>query len=399
MKLNNKGFAITAVLYGLLILFVILVSSYLTVLAAKKNRLDEITSEIEKKVVASDYINNLFNKTGIVSEGDGTTVDDIDTTHQLIKDPLGNIRYYGTRISDSSTIYKEPNNYIDIGDNELWRIIGLFKDVELSDGTKKDLIKVMRSSSIGAYSWDISDSSVNQGKGINQWGESDGYEGADLMRLLNPKPDGTSYTGINGSLYWNSQSGTCYSEYNNGTTNCDFRSTGLADAVKSKIAEVKWNLGGGLSSSIYPNAALTMERGTNVVQPGITCSGSYCNDTVTRNATWTGKIALPYLSDYGYATDLSLCSSPLIQYNSSDNSSACKQNNWMFPILATGKAGLLMNTVTSGPSSLYRLYILGQVNNNGSTLNSGHVVPVLYLDSKLLLKGGSGTSSDPYVVW
>ena len=42
MKLNNKGFAITSVLYGLLILFVILVGSYLTILVAKKNRLDTI---------------------------------------------------------------------------------------------------------------------------------------------------------------------------------------------------------------------------------------------------------------------------------------------------------------------------------------------------------------------
>lgn len=47
MKLNNKGFAITAVLYGLLILFVFLVGSYLTVLTSKKNRIDKISSEIE----------------------------------------------------------------------------------------------------------------------------------------------------------------------------------------------------------------------------------------------------------------------------------------------------------------------------------------------------------------
>lgn len=49
MKLNNKGFAITSVLYGLLILFVILVGSYLTILVAKKNRLDKISEEINEK--------------------------------------------------------------------------------------------------------------------------------------------------------------------------------------------------------------------------------------------------------------------------------------------------------------------------------------------------------------
>lgn len=49
MKLNNKGFAITGILYGLLILFALLVGSYLTVLTAKKNRLDGIVENIENE--------------------------------------------------------------------------------------------------------------------------------------------------------------------------------------------------------------------------------------------------------------------------------------------------------------------------------------------------------------
>lgn len=47
MKLNNKGFAITSVLYGLLILFVVLTSTYLAMLGAKKNNIDKTTSDIE----------------------------------------------------------------------------------------------------------------------------------------------------------------------------------------------------------------------------------------------------------------------------------------------------------------------------------------------------------------
>lgn len=54
MKLNNKGFAITTVLYGLLILFVFLLASYFTVLTAKKNRLDRLTKGIEE-----DYYYNV----------------------------------------------------------------------------------------------------------------------------------------------------------------------------------------------------------------------------------------------------------------------------------------------------------------------------------------------------
>ena len=43
MKLNNKGFAITSVLYGLLILFVVLTSTYLAILSSKKYNIDIIT--------------------------------------------------------------------------------------------------------------------------------------------------------------------------------------------------------------------------------------------------------------------------------------------------------------------------------------------------------------------
>lgn len=49
MKLNNKGFAITGILYGLLILFAIMVASYLTILVARKNRLDSIISDNEEE--------------------------------------------------------------------------------------------------------------------------------------------------------------------------------------------------------------------------------------------------------------------------------------------------------------------------------------------------------------
>ena len=49
MKLNNKGFAITSVLYGLLILFVSLVGTYLAVLVSKMNRLNNISEDINEK--------------------------------------------------------------------------------------------------------------------------------------------------------------------------------------------------------------------------------------------------------------------------------------------------------------------------------------------------------------
>ncbi len=57
MKLNNKGFAITSVLYGLLILFVVLTSTYLAVLSTKKNNIDKITEDLEEDYFASNNSN------------------------------------------------------------------------------------------------------------------------------------------------------------------------------------------------------------------------------------------------------------------------------------------------------------------------------------------------------
>ena len=69
MKLNNKGFAITGILYGLLILFALLVGSYLTVLTARKNRLDGIVENIENEYNNKENITSTYTLTFIKGNG------------------------------------------------------------------------------------------------------------------------------------------------------------------------------------------------------------------------------------------------------------------------------------------------------------------------------------------
>lgn len=71
MKLNNKGFAITGILYGLLILFALLVASYLTILTARKNRLDNIIEDIENEYNENSYDNNNITYSLILNKGTG----------------------------------------------------------------------------------------------------------------------------------------------------------------------------------------------------------------------------------------------------------------------------------------------------------------------------------------
>ena len=113
----------------------------------------------------------------------------------------------------------------------------------------------------------------------------------------------------------------------------------------------------------------------------------------TRTLTWTGKVAVAYPSDYGYAADLSLCQKQLGSYDDA----TCTANNWMKNIVTNNGAdsGWLL---TPYPGSAYTA--LG-VSSPGYFINSSAsyafgVVPVLSLSSELDIGPGTGTSSSPY---
>ena len=271
--------------------------------------------------------------------------------------PDQNIRYYGSN----------PNNYV-LFNNELWRIIGVF-------GSN---VKLIRNEKLGNLSWDSSESTINSGYGINQWGEStyeDGssYEGADLQVYLNKM-----YYGGDTTI-------TCYGSANNGTKTCP---TGTIDETsKSLIDKHTWNTGaiewGKRTDTL---AFYNAERGT---KGKICSSGNNCNDTVTRKTTWTGYIGLPYVTDWAYASSESDCETNI------DNSSTnkCKNNNWMN---RSGETWYLSPNA-SGSYALYAWYVSGGgYVNHGIVADSLAVAPSIYLKSNVLIESGNGTSTDPY---
>lgn len=295
------------------------------------------------------------------------------TSVNLMEDTAGNIRYYGS--SPNNYIYFNCETYPETN-CELWRIIGIV------DGK----VKLIRNESIGDYSWDTSASDVNSGYGINEWSQ------ADLMKLLNPgyesntdlDSSGTSIT-VNNSLYYNSGSGTCYSDIENATKSCNFTSTGIKnDTTRNMISDSIYYLGGGTNSIIYSNTALTMERGTTVI--------SSPSDGITRTTSWTGKIGLMYPSDYGYATDFTKCSQNLYNYDNSTDSYACRTNDWLY----NGASEWLLTPYSSSAIGAWDVSSSGFVIDGDNVYNAGGVRPVLNLDSVLVIESGSGTESDPY---
>ena len=284
-----------------------------------------------------------------------------DTTHSLMEDVGGNIRYYGA--SPNNYIYFNCDDYSNQTSStcETWRIIGVFNGK----------VKIMRNESIGGYSWDNkgTSSGAEDDNGKNNWSD------ARLMKMLNAGYESEK----GGSLYWNRLNGDCYSGTTADTTKtCDMSSIGLKNEItKNMISESMWYLRGWNSHSVYSDQVYNYERTT----------GSVYNET-TRDKSWTGKIALAYPSDYGYAADLSQCSQTLYDY---DNST-CKSNDWMF-----NNASQWLLTPDSGYSS-YVWYVgsSGFVNKGHNACNEDGVRPVLYLGSELGIKAGDGSNSAPY---
>ena len=313
---------------------------------------------------ASMTITNMFTPNKLVENGNSKYR--YDTTNNLMEDVDGNIRYYGA--SPNNYIYFNCSDYSNQTSStcETWRIIGVF------DGK----VKIMRGSVIGTYSWDSSASSTNDGNGVNEWSQ------ADLMKLLNSGYDSES---VGGSLYWNAKSGTCYNGSNNATTSCNFTSTGLKnDTTRNLIAETTYYTRGHNDSNIYVNAMYDKERVSGTVITGV---------TPTRTLTWTGKIAIPYPSDYGYAADLSLCQKTLYDY---DNST-CTANNWMKSIITNNgaTAGWLLTPFSGNAYAAWHVGSPGYVSYSNAYIAYG-VAPVLSLISELDIGPGSGTSSSPY---
>lgn len=145
---------------------------------------------------------------------------------------------------------------------------------------------------------------------------------------------------------------------------------GLSEESRNMISESKWYTAATTYNQTTSNAYKN-ERGTT------TSSGGY---------SWTGKIGLMYLSDYGYGS--SSCysgSTSLYDYNS------CTSTNWLFNSAyqwtLAPRSGITKHAL--------HVYSPGYVDGRNASSRSG-VRPVTYLTSSVKITGGEGTSSSPY---
>ena len=274
-----------------------------------------------------------------------TTLAATDTTNFATDDPDNNIRYIGA--NPNNYVYFNCSDYSNQSDStcEKWRIIGVFKNMTKEDGSKEDLVKIIRDDSLGSIAWDSNN--------VNDWST------ASLQTILN-------------------------GDYYNGTY-----ATGAFknDSTRNAIESVVWNLGG---SSTYNDVTASMfyerERGTTVY--------------TDRPTTWTGKIALMYPSDYGYATaggtttNRESCLAKELYNWDGSGVSDCKNNDYLFKSAYTQWT---LAPGSSGSGDAFRVRTGGYVSSYLSVGDTGGVRPAAYLKSSISLSSvGDGSSTSPY---
>ena len=324
--------------------------------------------EKQTPVDPKDYI--------IAKAPEGTLIEDDETVDH-------NMRYIGAN----------PNNYIDIGDRDsdgnviLWRIIGVMNHIKSNaeDEIGETRLKIVRSESIGSFPWDISDSTINKGQGVNEWSQS------GLNILLN-------------SYYFNrvKRDNDCYA--NSNIISCDFTQTGLSENAKKMIGETLWNTGAMTYGNIdKATLSYTFERGSLTGRGNCSSGGgNACNDTVVRTINWIGFIGLSYPSDHFYATDGGGKSEIREQclVSGFGGTSACYRNSW----LSSSVPNVYWWTLTPnyadssygpGRSGVYSI-CYGQVNTAGSKYKL--VIPTTYLKSSVKIISGDGTQDSPFQV-
>ncbi|MDO4377250.1 MAG: prepilin-type N-terminal cleavage/methylation domain-containing protein [bacterium] len=274
------------------------------------------------------------------------------TENNLKKDNTSdaNIRYEGAN----------PNNYVKFN-NELWRIIGVFGDN----------IKLIRSENIGGLSWDSSDENTNRGQGVNEWSR------ANLKGFLN-------------TMYYGGTDVVCYAGREQEEGLCPTEK--LNDTAKSMINFYTWNTGAVDNTKTSDTVAFyNAERGTAIGKD----SG---DDDIERTTTWQGYVALPYVTDWAYASSTAGCDTNIEQKDSKYNY-ICKDNNWMHYGTANSDSPWMLSpfAISGEPYNAWNISYMGSV--GGEYVYAPRTVfPTVYLNSTVEITGGSGTGSDPYTL-
>lgn len=228
----------------------------------------------------------------------------------------------------SSTEPGNVNNYIYFNCNNYSNPSSSTCEIWRIIGVFDGKLKIIRNSTIGELAWDSN--------GIAAWSTS------TLQKILNEN------------------------YYNGNELNFKIKN----ETTRNMITSVKWNIGTYYSSrNIFSNAAYSSE--------------------ITK--TWSGKIALPTVSDYLYSNDF-LSSAPEDIYI---DMSCQKNNNWLSQKVDNF---WFLNIGSYSDSETYPWNLSGYIYYANNANNTFGILPTLYLKPELKINSGDGSESNPYTL-
>ena len=294
-----------------------------------------------------------------------------------------NIYYHDSDLAngagDNSYRYAgaNPNNFVCFGSDtspcptdNLYRIIGVFGE-NYHGVTGKQLVKLIK------YDYMTTDELGTDGdysQTYKEWGMDSTYKGTygDGERI--------------GVYYWNYKAtGSATNTWSTSLLNKTNLNTNFINNIgttwANKIATVTWKVGGNTWANIGTKTSSVAY--TNEITNPVT------TNTTDNATTYSAKIGLMYVSDYGFAASPDAWTLTMSSYNNT----TATNNNWMY-------MGLYEWTISrdaGGSSSAFYVYNGGHVDLNYVLYNFG-VRASFNLESSVSYVSGSGSMSDPIVI-
>ncbi len=381
----------------------------------------EIDSIKRENILASDYIriisedneqlaydetkdNNLryISKTpnNYVDIGDGTYDTDLYYGYKQEFSPNSLVEYTSLEACEQGTegSYNNCKLIHKKGEPILWRIIGVMNNVDDGTGKKETRIKLIRDEDIGNIAWDAKCNGI-----IDEVNETC-----------------SSYTGENN---WTTSTlkTTLNEAFLNSTITTDrtytspYLEIGTTDNWNIKYRKLDFSKSGIKNKELVANAKYYLNQlDLSSATRGYTklLTKEFYNAERTRNVKanfpedWIGVVGLLYPSDYGYATNGGTnktrdeCLNITLYGNNTTHTvnnysvSGCHKTNWI-------SDNFYIQTMASrsDANSIINILYWGQITGGSLVFNpSGRVKPVIYLKSNTIIKRGTGTEKDPFIL-
>ena len=323
-----------------------------------------------KYTVPTNFVETVKNK---YSENNQDGIVAVNTRGDLASstDTIREYRYSGTNVK----------NYLKFN-NETWRIVGIFNE-ENADGVKEERIKLVKDEPI---SNDLEAPTTITKNNVS-------------YRIVKPSPEKYRY------FYWNSPYGNYSGNYSDWTKagSMYYLNENYLNGLKNSdlIENMKYYLGNvtidtddtynvyGTNKEIYLQERASTECGEDVYSNSHKNS---CNIWNGNQASWSGKIALLYPSDFVYATS----STNWSQNANNMLNNGIAYDNWLFN--ENIKYEWFLSPASNFPNSAVDWNVECGLDYGDANRRDASFRPVLSLGSQAMIISGSGSINDPYLL-